>query len=654
MGRQRKGSRNDEESNQSSTRLGSLSQKERRLQILDLTGISGRSATETTSVSDQMPRGRPRLALEESSCSSGAAQPMQPPRRRQSSHNEGRGQARAQDALAHSQSVVTTQSERDGIRTLDLVLGERYAYPPSSGSGETGEGHDDWEPLQPPSFTRDDGTKPMVLEASTGVLVEDLMSDNQFDRSGWYSAGTGPIHRNFTVRWGSEKDSEIIRRDNLMRSDDSLSTMPDPPSLHQRGHYVVPGAFRMTSGGVPREAVDDVESLIGSMSSHPIDAIQSPDESPAIVEASLVNEDYTRNDIYPPLPASAFTVSMGESADSHFYTSGTKASHIVEALPMDEIQTVKAFFSTRKVRCCLLLLAVVFLILALGTAYGVTGFSESKSSSDINATYYSDPPTSAPTTEGDLDLQYFVQVGIHDYTRAALRQPNSPQSKALSWLRNNTFLAGYDLNRRMQRFSLATFYFSTGGERRWLNSAGWLTDDDECTWFFSTDETEGGFKPCDDDNMVTRFSLVENNMRGTFPLEISFLSSLEVLEMPRNILTGFLPTSLGQMSLLRSIQLFDNYLSGTVPNEIEYASSLEILDVGECKIVGSSSFNKLLGKAHRSLFVLHSEFNLMAQILPETLGRLTNLKRLLLDRNLFRGNIQSEFGRLSKLGTTIQ
>lgn len=41
----------------------------------------------------------------------------------------------------------------------------------------------------------------------------------------------------------------------------------------------------------------------------------------------------------------------------------------------------------------------------------------------------------------------------------------------------------------------------------------------------------------------------------------------------------------------------------------------------------------------------------MAQILPETLGKLSNLKRLLLDRNLFRGNIQSEFGHLSNLGT---
>lgn len=42
----------------------------------------------------------------------------------------------------------------------------------------------------------------------------------------------------------------------------------------------------------------------------------------------------------------------------------------------------------------------------------------------------------------------------------------------------------------------------------------------------------------------------------------------------------------------------------------------------------------------------------MAQLLPETLGRLSNLKELLLDRNLLRGNIPIEFARLSNLGTS--
>ena len=47
---------------------------------------------------------------------------------------------------------------------------------------------------------------------------------------------------------------------------------------------------------------------------------------------------------------------------------------------------------------------------------------------------------------------------------------------------------------------------------------------------------------------------------------------------------------------------------------------------------------------------MSSEYNLLAQTLPETLGRLSNLQQLLLDRNMYPGNIPVEFGLLSQLG----
>lgn len=543
------------------------------MQVLDLVDIAAtRGPSDGASDSNNLSTGgRPRLAQEESSCSSGAAQPKQPPRRRHYDHGEGRGKTKVQDSLSCSQSVMTTESEREGMSTLDLVIGKRYA---SLTSPESDRGQ-----LQTPTLKRGDASNPVMLEAGTGVLVDHLVSGNKLDLwDRWRRTAGGPSGTNNNFGSSSEKRTER-REVYFERSDGSMSTiMPDPPSLHQRGHYAAPGAFRMSSGGTN----DDVESLIDSVTSYPTVGRRNASGSPAIVEASLVYDDQVPSDDYPPIPASAFTVSMGgNTLITTDTTTTTKASPIVEALPLDEIQTVKAFFSTRKVKCFLLALTVVFVILALGTAYGVNGFQQSRLSKDSSASYYDDPPTNPPTTEGDLELEYFLKVAIPDYTRSALRLQNSPQSKALSWLGNNTFLGSYDLSRRMQRFSLATFYFSTGGDRRWDNNSGWLSDDHECTWFFSTDQIEGNFEPCDN-NTLTRFSLVENNMRGTFPLEISFLSSLEVLEMPRNVLTGFLPTTLGQMSILRSVHLFDNYLSGTVPSEIGDASSLEVFDVGEC------------------------------------------------------------------------
>ena len=333
----------------------------------------------------------------------------------------------------------------------------------------------------------------------------------------------------------------------------------------------------MTSGEIRHSTNEDIESLVGSDTSHFNVRPHDPYEAAMMVEASLVNDDPVPDDEWPSMPAPPnFTAS---TADGTQMTNTTKASPIVEALPMDEYLTVKDFFQTRKVQCILIALGAAFVVLALGTVYSVTGFSK-RMSSVSNSTALNYAPTNPPTSAGDLNLKYFLEVAIPEDTRKALRRENSPQTKALRWLRNNTLLASYDISRRMQRFALATLYFSTDGDRRWLKKDGWLSDDDECSWFFTANQEGKVRKPCDNGVMIA-FYMVENNMRGTLPLEMSFLTSLQTLEMPGNIITGFLPTTLGQLSLLQSIHLFNNFLSGTVPNELGDALNLEIIDVGE-------------------------------------------------------------------------
>jgi hypothetical protein len=162
----------------------------------------------------------------------------------------------------------------------------------------------------------------------------------------------------------------------------------------------------------------------------------------------------------------------------------------------------------------------------------------------------SSAPSSAPTSQGDLQLEYFVGVALPDYTRAALTRTNSPQTMALSWLQNNTDLESYSLSRRLQRFALATFYFSTGGSKRWIKDYGWLTDQDECTWFSSEIDS-----PICKDNVFKVLSLQSNGLRGTIAPEISLLSSLELLRVNENIITGFLPSTIGDLIDLKEIRL---------------------------------------------------------------------------------------------------
>lgn len=386
---------------------------------------------------------------------------------------------------------------------------------------------------------------------------------------------------------------------NVSRTD-SLSTVPDPPSLHYGRHYHcnTPGAFRMElQQGFPQYSNNDSDTVSTTFTRHPAGLEHEPQEPYsrqlahdrcAIVEASLVDDDTMPP---PPISSSTPAVSMGGTTQFSLGTSFTggmltSASPIVEAFPLDEIPSVQDFFQSKKVKCFVFLLLGVFVILALGTAYGVRGFSNSLwENSDITSNSTDgtmhNAPTSGPTSLYDLDLEYFVQVAIPDYTQISLRKEKSPQNKAFKWLKNNNSnLETYSTSRRLQRFALATFFYATGGDVRWNNHSLWLSDEDECTWFSSTDSIDDSIDLCNENGALQRLSLVDNNMRGTFPLELSLLSNLEILEMSRNVITGFLPSTLATLSTLRSIQLYDNYISGTIPSEFGALSMLESLDLG--------------------------------------------------------------------------
>lgn len=525
-------------------------------------GVSGQTTrrprnSEAVITSDRRPRYS--LKHEELSLCSDSAQPIGPPQRRTSEESASRDQAKSENGAE--------RSVENELNVADLVIGKRYgsqAYSQYLGERCTRSNQEDML------------TTPVRLEAGTGVLLDDAAVLG----ARWRNPKTSNLffvtsQENDTSNSTSLEKQGVTRYYHCDTSGGSVSTVPDPPSLRQGVYYSEPGAFRILSGEVPRGGTsDDVESLIGSFTSHPSTGLRNIYETTLMVEASLVNDDPVPDD-----ECSSSKDSANFMAHETHVGGTTTTNPLVEALPMEDFQTVKDFFRTRKVQCILLLLAMIFVFLSLGTAYAVNGFSK-RIPTNSSTPPRDMVPTNPPTLEGDLTLEYFVQVALPGHTRLELRRENSPQTKALRWLRNNTFLESYDLSRRMQRFALATFYFSTSGDRKWKNKKGWLSDDDECTWFFSPGQDGDNFDVCSE-NMIRRFSLAENSMHGTFPLEISFLGSLEELDMSSNMLSGFLPTTLGQMSSLRSIQLFDNYLSGTVPMELGDATSLEVFDVGK-------------------------------------------------------------------------
>ena len=92
-------------------------------------------------------------------------------------------------------------------------------------------------------------------------------------------------------------------------------------------------------------------------------------------------------------------------------------------------------------------------------------------------------PTPSPPQEIPQELESLLSSVSFD-NGTALQTPSTPQNDALIWLANNTNLDSYSDARKIQRYVLATLYYSTNGAQ-WLDNTDWLTDLDECTWYNS-------------------------------------------------------------------------------------------------------------------------------------------------------------------------
>jgi hypothetical protein len=132
---------------------------------------------------------------------------------------------------------------------------------------------------------------------------------------------------------------------------------------------------------------------------------------------------------------------------------------------------------------------------------------------------------------------------------------------------------------------------------------------------------------------------VQKNLVREMSLLVCNLSSLEVLDLSYNNLSGMLHPCLGNFSSLLSVlQLRSNNFHGTIPKTWVEGSSLEMIDLSE---------NQFQGQLPRSmancmmLEFLHVGNNQINDTFPFWLGNLSWLKVLVLHSNAFHGAIKS-------------
>ena len=152
---------------------------------------------------------------------------------------------------------------------------------------------------------------------------------------------------------------------------------------------------------------------------------------------------------------------------------------------------------------------------------------------------------------------------------------------------------------------------------------------------------------------LTVIDLSDNALRGALPTQIGKLRNLESLNVQRNYLEGTLPTELGQINApayafhVREILAADNTVSGSLPSTLGLLAGLESLNLRSNKISGllPAELAKL-----SALKVLHLHDNpSLAGTLPTAIGELTEINFLDVSRSRVSGTLPPGLGALQRL-----
>ncbi|MYC20281.1 MAG: SH3 domain-containing protein [Caldilineaceae bacterium SB0662_bin_25] len=183
---------------------------------------------------------------------------------------------------------------------------------------------------------------------------------------------------------------------------------------------------------------------------------------------------------------------------------------------------------------------------------------------------------------------------------------------------------------------LITLYEATDGDN-WLENDNWLSSRPIGEWFGVT---------VDDSGRVIGLYLSENELSGTIPPDLGYLTKLEELDLAKNQLRRTIPPELGNLSKLTLLYLYSNQLSGSIPVELSNSSKLEQLVLSWNRLDGMIPL-ELSELPELEMLVLSG--NRLSGTIPSELGNLTKLKGLALHINRLIGKIPAELNQLSGL-----
>ena len=199
--------------------------------------------------------------------------------------------------------------------------------------------------------------------------------------------------------------------------------------------------------------------------------------------------------------------------------------------------------------------------------------------------------------------------------------------------------------------SLEGIYYDLAGQY-WIDSSGWMTEDDHCRWH--------GIK-CNEEGHVIEVNLRSNNVTGVLPVDhLTYFYKLEKLDLGSNNLSGqmavwnwdksekFLDSSwFFRLRELTHVDLSQNNLSGEV--DVLLAPSVEYANFSHNNFTSVNTF-KSYKQSHRTLLIYDLTNNSINQDISSLLENMPrNLEQMVLSNNLVWGPLPSSLEILPSL-----
>jgi Leucine-rich repeat (LRR) protein len=252
------------------------------------------------------------------------------------------------------------------------------------------------------------------------------------------------------------------------------------------------------------------------------------------------------------------------------------------------------------------------------------------------------PPCTTPqnpfTPRMKAVVDYLAKNGVSDPT--ALNKVGTPHQKAADWIANTDSLLDADEEeyRFVQRYVMAAFYYSLGGPD-WKNQVNFLGMKDECSWSDEspTDNGDDVYSytvgiTCNAYSRVETIMMPHNNLTGTLPSELSLLTTLDLLALANNQISGSIPDAYQSFKHLEGFELQYNALTGTLPSYFGEMTELQVLSLSNNDLQGAlpSSMSNM-----KHLTTLALDDNSFTGDMASVVNGMVNLKNLYVDNNFF-------------------